>query len=659
MNTVNPDAVLEGSRIWDSAWREERARAYGIAADELEAFYRERTTLKVNVLPADIAAAILFFASPRRSGKSTGNILNVDGGVALRLPPLTVACAIALFVTCVGDTIFPEAGKAIVRLLERLGHEVEFPSAQTCCGQLHANSGYRGEATALARRFVRVFERLRRDRLLRRRRASGWCGRSIRARARATRLRARCAASSRASSSSPSSSSNRLGVDRRRRIASRTASPTTRPATRCGCSASGTAPLRLLRAVRGPRARRAAERRRVLRLRRHVRGQERRHVGGDGRRQVPRRSSRPAPRSARPSTARACCRSAAASRARARGVRTLHLAEILAATGDGERDAGVPGGRARGARRRAAARATCARPRTTIRDKRARVVAEVPDWEELREAGRAIKAADARAPRRVPDRSSRPRSTAAGGQVHWARDAAEANRIVARDRRGPRRHRGRQGQVARRPTRSGSTTRSRRRASHAIETDLAELILQLDGDWSSHILVPAIHRNRTEIRDIFRRTIADATIARRPARARRGGAAVPAREVPARAGGGQRRELRRRRDGHRLRRRVRGQRPHVHDAAAGARHDPRASRSSCRPSPTSRSSCSCCRAPSTGERMNPYTSLWTGVTPGDGPQEFHVVLLDDGRTRVLADEVGRQALHCIRCSACLNVCPVY
>jgi L-lactate dehydrogenase complex protein LldF len=62
---------------------------------------------------------------------------------------------------------------------------------------------------------------------------------------------------------------------------------------------------------------------------------------------------------------------------------------------------------------------------------------------------------------------------------------------------------------------------------------------------------------------------------------------------------------------------------------------------------------------STGERMNPYTSLWTGVTPGDGPEEFHVVLLDAGRTRVLADEVGRQALHCIRCSACLNVCPVY
>ena len=62
---------------------------------------------------------------------------------------------------------------------------------------------------------------------------------------------------------------------------------------------------------------------------------------------------------------------------------------------------------------------------------------------------------------------------------------------------------------------------------------------------------------------------------------------------------------------------------------------------------------------STGERMNPYTSLWAGVTPGDGPQECHLVLLDNGRTAVLADEVGREALHCIRCSACLNVCPVY
>jgi rhamnulose-1-phosphate aldolase/alcohol dehydrogenase len=86
VNTVNPDAVLEGSRIWGSAWREERARAYGIEPDELEAHYRDRTILKVNVLPADIVAAILFFCSPKRAGKSTGNMINVDGGVALAYP---------------------------------------------------------------------------------------------------------------------------------------------------------------------------------------------------------------------------------------------------------------------------------------------------------------------------------------------------------------------------------------------------------------------------------------------------------------------------------------------------------------------------------------------------------------------------------------------
>jgi len=62
---------------------------------------------------------------------------------------------------------------------------------------------------------------------------------------------------------------------------------------------------------------------------------------------------------------------------------------------------------------------------------------------------------------------------------------------------------------------------------------------------------------------------------------------------------------------------------------------------------------------STAERMNPYTSTWTGITPGDGPESFHLVLLDNGRTSALADPTGRQALRCIRCSACLNVCPVY
>ena len=64
---------------------------------------------------------------------------------------------IGLFVTCLGDTLFPEAPRATVTVLERLGHEVEFPREQTCCGQLHLNGGYRAEALALGRRFGRIF----------------------------------------------------------------------------------------------------------------------------------------------------------------------------------------------------------------------------------------------------------------------------------------------------------------------------------------------------------------------------------------------------------------------------------------------------------------------------------------------------------------------
>ncbi|MGH2743125.1 MAG: bifunctional aldolase/short-chain dehydrogenase [Thermoleophilaceae bacterium] len=86
VNTVNPDAVLRGSRIWDSDWRTARAGSHGIAPDALEAYYRERTALKVNIHPEDVAAAVLHFASSERSAKSTGNLLNVDGGIATAYP---------------------------------------------------------------------------------------------------------------------------------------------------------------------------------------------------------------------------------------------------------------------------------------------------------------------------------------------------------------------------------------------------------------------------------------------------------------------------------------------------------------------------------------------------------------------------------------------
>ncbi|HEY7355551.1 MAG TPA: bifunctional aldolase/short-chain dehydrogenase [Ktedonobacterales bacterium] len=86
VNVVNPDAVLAGSRIWSSSWRAERAATYGIALEQLEEHYRKRTALGVNILPEDIAEAVAFFASPARSSKSTGNILNVDGGVPAAFP---------------------------------------------------------------------------------------------------------------------------------------------------------------------------------------------------------------------------------------------------------------------------------------------------------------------------------------------------------------------------------------------------------------------------------------------------------------------------------------------------------------------------------------------------------------------------------------------
>lgn len=80
VNIVNPDAVLRGSSIWDAGWREARARSMGVAPEQLEEAYRQRTTLKVNVYPEDVAEAILFFASDR-SAKTTGGMLNVDGGL--------------------------------------------------------------------------------------------------------------------------------------------------------------------------------------------------------------------------------------------------------------------------------------------------------------------------------------------------------------------------------------------------------------------------------------------------------------------------------------------------------------------------------------------------------------------------------------------------
>jgi len=85
VNTVNPDAVIQDSAIWSSDWKAERASTYGVTEDDLQTFYRGRTKLGVDVYPEDVAEAIAFFAGPR-SGKSTGNVVNVDGGVTAAYP---------------------------------------------------------------------------------------------------------------------------------------------------------------------------------------------------------------------------------------------------------------------------------------------------------------------------------------------------------------------------------------------------------------------------------------------------------------------------------------------------------------------------------------------------------------------------------------------
>ena len=292
----------------------------------------------------------------------------------------------------------------------------------------------------------------------------------------------------------------------------------------------------------------------------------------------------------------------------------------------------------------------------TIRDKRARVVAEMPDWEDLRDAGHAIKA-DVLARLDEYLLEFERRVEEAGGHVHWARDAAEANAVVANVA-----HTHGVTEVVKMKSLTTDELELNdalaEQGIHALETDFAELILQLDGDWSSHILVPAIHRNRTEIRDLFARTIAPGITSDDPrdlAEAAR--VYLRAHFLDAKMG-------------------VSGANFGVAETGTICIVESEGNGRMCTTLPPVLVSVlgieklvptfrdlevflQLLPRSSTGERMNPYTSLWTGVTDGDGPQELHVVLLDNGRTRVLRDEIGREALHCIRCSACLNVCPVY
>jgi len=291
-----------------------------------------------------------------------------------------------------------------------------------------------------------------------------------------------------------------------------------------------------------------------------------------------------------------------------------------------------------------------------IRGKRSLVVGETPDWEALRESGRQIKAHTLRH-LDVYLTQFEGACTRAGGQVHWARDADEANAQVIEIMR---RHAATE--VIKVKTMTSDETRLNEALEGAgitpYETDLADLIIQLGQDRPSHIVVPALHRNRHEIRALFLEKMGLAELGDTP-------------EDLTRA----------------ARRFLREKFLRVPVGFSGANFLAADTGSVCVVESEGNARM-CLTLPrvlitlvgiekvipkledlevflqllarsATGERMNPYNTIWTGVTPGDGPEEFHVILLDNGRTKVLADEVSRSTLQCIRCGACLNQCPVY
>ncbi|WP_406362303.1 LutB/LldF family L-lactate oxidation iron-sulfur protein [Streptomyces sp. NBC_00715] len=303
----------------------------------------------------------------------------------------------------------------------------------------------------------------------------------------------------------------------------------------------------------------------------------------------------------------------------------------------------------------------------TIRAKREKAVAEVSDWAALREAGKQIKDHTLRHLDRYLVQLEEA-VTAAGGVVHWAADADEANRIVTALVRMT-------GETEVVKVKSMATQEIGLNEAleaagiHAYETDLAELIVQLGKDRPSHILVPAIHRNRGEIRDIFAREMGEWG---RPA-------PEGLTDTPAELAEAARLHLREKF----LRAKVgiSGANFMVAETGTLVVVESEGNGRMCLTLPETLISVvgiekivpswrdlevflQTLPRSSTAERMNPYTSMWTGTKDGragegDGPGTFHLVLLDNGRTDTLADEVGRQALRCIRCSACLNVCPVY
>ena len=307
-------------------------------------------------------------------------------------------------------------------------------------------------------------------------------------------------------------------------------------------------------------------------------------------------------------------------------------------------------------------RANLAHATTTIRNKRLKVVGELDDWEQLRSAGAAIKdySLDHLDELCVELEKN---VTAHGGVVHWARDAKEANEIVVSLVQAT-------GVDSVVKVKSMATAEIElnvaleRHGITAYETDLAELIVQLGDDLPSHILVPAIHKNRSQIRQIFIDEM--------------GKSGMPAPEgltnEPAALAAAARAHLRQRFLSAKVA--ISGANFVIADTGALVVVESEGNGRMCLTLPETLISVvgiekilpnwqslevfmQLLPRSSTGERMNPYTSIFTGATPGNGPSNFHLVLIDNGRSSALAEDTGRDVLRCIRCSACLNVCPVY
>jgi L-lactate dehydrogenase complex protein LldF len=291
-----------------------------------------------------------------------------------------------------------------------------------------------------------------------------------------------------------------------------------------------------------------------------------------------------------------------------------------------------------------------------IQAKRGKLVVEKTDWQALRTAGAAIRD-------HVLENLGtyltqfEERCTAKGGTVHWAADAAEARKIILdllREEKAS--------EVIKIKTMTSAEIQLNPFLEAAgvrtYETDLAEIILQLGEGEPSHIVVPALHVNRAQVREIFARRMGLKDLSDDPKELTNAARHYLRRkflEVPTAISGanflvaetGSVAVVESEGNG-----RMCLTLPRTMITLAGIEKVlPRFQDLEVMLQVLARSA--------TGERMNPYTSVWSGVTPGDGPQKFHVVLLDNGRSSILAKKTERQTLRCIRCAACMNGCPVY